>query len=93
MSLHVEIIANFRVELFPRSVLNIFFLPICQDPESATIGSIWVSEQGVFNELGFKIVIMPSLEPTWILFDCSFEKSSIFNLKAMGYLQKQCKEQ
>ncbi len=28
-------------------------LPICQDPECTKIGSTWVSEQWVFNELGF----------------------------------------
>ncbi len=36
--------------------------------------------------------LLPLLNQTWILFDWSFEKSGIFNLKAMGYLQKQCKE-
>jgi hypothetical protein len=51
------------------------------------------SEQGVFDELGFKIVIMPSFEPNLNFIYCSFEKSGIFDLKAMGYLQKQCKEQ
>jgi hypothetical protein len=35
----VEIIANFRVELFPLSISEHLFLPICQDPESAKIGS------------------------------------------------------
>ncbi len=38
------------------------FLPIWQDPEYTKIGSTWVSEQRVFNELGFIFVIMPSFE-------------------------------
>jgi hypothetical protein len=55
-------IAYIRVELFPRSVLKIFFtyLPGSRKRQD------WVylsSEQGVFNELGFTIVIMPSFEP------------------------------
>jgi len=80
------------VGLFPRSVLEIFFtyLPGSRKRQD------WVclsSEQGVSNELDFNIVIMASFEPTGILFDCSFEKSGNFNLKAKGYLQKQCKEQ
>jgi hypothetical protein len=40
---------------------------------------------------GFKIMNMPAFEPTWILFDCSIEKFGNFTLKALGYLQKQCK--
>jgi hypothetical protein len=87
----VEIIANFRVDLFPRSVrTHLFDLYL---PGSGKRQE-WVylsSEQGVFNELGFKIVIMPTFEPTWILLDCSFEKSGNFNLKVIGYLQKPCK--
>ena len=78
------------MELFPRSVLKIFFnyLPGSRKRQD------WVylsSEQGVSNELDVKIVII--LNQTWILFDWSFEESGIFNLKAKGYLQKQCKEQ
>ncbi len=37
-----------------------------------------------------KLWLLPLLNQTWILFDWYFEKSGIFNLKAMGYLQKQC---
>ncbi len=56
----------------------------------------WVylsSEQRVSNELDFNTVIIASFEPNLNLFDCSIEKSGNFDLKAMGYLQKQCKEQ
>jgi hypothetical protein len=59
----VEIIANFRVEPFPRSVLNIFFTYL---PGSGKRQD-WVylsSEQGVFNEMDFNIVIMASFEAT-----------------------------
>ena len=57
----------------------------------------WVylsSEQWVFNELDFKIVILASFEPNldFILTDL-LRNLAFFNLKAMGYLQKQCKEQ
>ncbi len=66
----VGIIANFRVELFPRSVWT-SFLPICQDPESAKIGSTWVLSK-VSNELDFNIVIIASFEPNlnfiWLLY-------------------------
>jgi hypothetical protein len=58
----VENIANFRSGVISSLCLNIFFIYLpgsgkCQD---------WVylsSEQGVFNELGFKSVIMSSFEP------------------------------
>jgi len=50
------------VDLFPRSVLKIF-LPICQDPECTKIWVYLSSEQGVFNELDFTIVILASFEP------------------------------
>jgi hypothetical protein len=62
----IEIVANFRVELFPRSVLNIFFTYL---PGSGKRQD-WVylsSEQGVFNELDFKIVIIASFESKFYL--------------------------
>ncbi len=58
----VEIIEFIWVDLFPRSVWK-SFLPICQDPECTKIWVYLSSEQGVFNELDFKIVILASFEP------------------------------
>ncbi len=70
--------------LFFLTILFTLFARILKAPR---LGLPWVSEQWVFNELGFKIVIMPPFEPTWLFF---WEIHGIFNLKAIGYLQKQC---
>ncbi len=59
----MEIIANFRSGVISSLCLNIFFTYL---PGSGTRQD-WVylsSEQGVFNELDFNIVIMASFEPT-----------------------------
>ncbi len=74
------------MELFPRSVWT-SFLPICQDPKSA-----WVLSKGSSMNWTLILWLLPLLNQTWILFDFSFEKSGILNLKAMGYLQKQWNE-
>ncbi len=64
-------IVNFRVKLFPRSVLKIFFTYL---PGSGKRQD-WVylsSEQGVFNELDLNIRIIASFEPnlnfTWLFY-------------------------
>jgi hypothetical protein len=60
----VEIIAHFRVDLFPRSVFEHLFFTYLPGSGKRQDWVYVSSEQGVFNELGLKIVIMPSFEPT-----------------------------
>ena len=89
----VEIIEFIWVDLFPRSVWKSFLsiLP------GSWMHQDWVylsSEQWVFNELDFKIVILASFEPNLnFIWQFLLRNLAFFNLKAMGYLQKQCKEQ